>query len=104
MLKAREQGNFLSSNQFISGSQFLAFVSLLHLFGDRWFVSLSQVMTVMLRRAFSPSDFSLFDWVLILRQLAIYGGGPILLIVSALALLTLLLQLAMSKMGFSFHN
>lgn len=104
LLKAREQGNFLSSHQFISGTQFLVFVSLLHLFGDRWFTSLGQVMTAMLRRAFSPSEFSLYDWVLLFRQLALYGGGPILLMVAVLALLTLALQLGMSKMGFSFHK
>ena len=53
MLKAREQGNFLSSQQFISGAQFLAFVSILQVFGNQWFTSLSTVMTAMLRSAFS---------------------------------------------------
>lgn len=104
LLKAREQGNFLSSQQFISGAQFLAFVSLLHAFGDRWFTSLSEVMREMLRRAFSPSEFSLYDWVILFRQLAWFGGGPILLVVGALALLTLVLQLGMTRMGFSFKK
>lgn len=101
LLKAREQGNFLSSHQFISGAQFLAFVSLLHVFGNQWFTSLSLVMREMLRRAFSPSEFSLYDWVLLFRQLAWSGGGPILMAVAALAFLTLALQLGMTKMGFS---
>ena len=101
LLKAREQGNFLSSQQFISGAQFLLFVSLLNMFGNRWFKSLSMVMAAMLRRAFSSSELSLYDWVLLLRQLAVYGGGPILLAVAALAFLTLVLQLGLSQMGLS---
>lgn len=104
MLKAREQGNFLSSQQFISGAQFLAFVSILHIFGDQWFVALSMLMRAMLQRAFSPSEFSLYDWVFLLRELAFYGGGPILMAVAALALVTLVLQLGMSRMGFSLHK
>lgn len=104
MLKAREQGNFLSSQQFISGAQFLAFVSILHLFGAQWFNSLSFVMSAMLNRAFSRTEFSLYDWVFLFRDLAFYGGGPILLAVGALAFLTLVLQLGMSRMGFSFQK
>ncbi len=101
LLKAREQGNFLSSQQFISGAQFLAFVFLLHAFGGQWFIRLSMIMQDMLRRAFSPAEFSRSDWVLLFRQLAWYGGGPVLLAVFILALLTLVLQLAMTKLGFS---
>jgi flagellar biosynthesis protein FlhB len=98
--KAREQGNFVSSPQFITGVQFLAFVALLNMFGDRWCTSLAMVMTAMLRRAFEP-EFSLHDWVLLFRELALYGGGPVLLMGAVLALLTLALQLGLTKMGFS---
>jgi flagellar biosynthetic protein FlhB len=98
--KAREQGNFVSSQQFITGVQFLAFVALLNMFGDRWFSSLAMVMTAMLRRAFG-SEFSLHDWVLLFRELAIYGGGPVLILGAVLALITLALQLGMTRMGFS---
>src|SRR5579875_3144099 len=95
LLKAREQGNFLSSQQFISGAQSLAFVSLLNFFGYQWFLSVNLIMRDLLRRAFSPSEFSLYDWVILFRQLAWYGGGPILFAVAILALLTLALQLGM---------
>jgi flagellar biosynthesis protein FlhB len=98
--KAREEGNFVSSPQFITGVQFLAFVALLNMFGGRWFTSLALVMTAMLRRAFEP-EFSLHDWVLLFRELALYGGGPVLLMGAVLALLTLALQLGLTKMGFS---
>ena len=42
--KAREQGNFASSRQFISGVQFLAFVTLLRLFGERGSASMRLIM------------------------------------------------------------
>lgn len=104
LLKAREQGNFLSSQQFISGSQFLVFVYLLNTFGGQWFTSMSMIMRDMLRRAFTPAEFSLYDWVLLFRRLAWYGGGPILIALGILALLTVVLQLGMSKFGFSFQK
>ena len=103
LLKAREQGNFASSRQFIAGMQFLSFVTLLHFFGGTWVTSMRVVMTSTLRLAFGP-EFSLNDWVVIFRDLALHCGVPVLMAGGALGLLTLALQLGLNKMGFSFQK
>ncbi|MDQ2832613.1 MAG: EscU/YscU/HrcU family type III secretion system export apparatus switch protein [Acidobacteriota bacterium] len=103
LLKAREQGNFASSRQFISGTQFLVFVVLLRVFGDKWLASLRLVMSATLKQAFGP-ELTLNDWLVILRDLSMRVGAPILLGGGALALLTVALQLGLTQMGFSFQK
>lgn len=101
--KAREEGNFVSSRQFIAGTQFLAFVTLLRMFGQPWLVSLRTIMASSFRLAASH-EFSLADWVVLLRNVSLRGGLPILAAGGALALLTLALQLGLTKMGFSLNK
>jgi flagellar biosynthesis protein FlhB len=101
--KAREQGNFLSTHQFITGVQFLAFVAILDMFGAHWLNSLSLVMTAMLERAFG-SEFSLHDWIVLIRSLTVYGGGPILLVLGGLVVLSVALHLGFTRMGFSMQK
>jgi flagellar biosynthetic protein FlhB len=103
LLKAREQGNFASSRQFISGTQFLVFVVLLRVFGDKWLASLRLVMGATLKQAFGP-ELTLNDWLVILRDLSVRVGLPIILGGGGLALLTVALQLALTQMGFSFQK
>ena len=103
LLKARQQGNFASSRQFIAGTQFLVFVTLLHVFGDRWLTSLRVVSASTLRLAFGPA-FTLDDWIVIFRDLALHCGLPVLAAGGMLALLTLALQLGLTRMGFSFQK
>jgi flagellar biosynthesis protein FlhB len=57
--KAREEGNFVSSRQFMAGTQFLAFVTLLRLFGQPWLVSLRAIMASTFQLA-SSREFSAF--------------------------------------------
>jgi flagellar biosynthesis protein FlhB len=103
LLKAREQGNFASSRQFISGTQFLVFVVLLRVFGDKWLASLRLVMSATLKQAFGP-ELTLNDWLVILRDLSMRVGLPIILGGGGLALLTVALQLGLTQMGFSFQK
>jgi flagellar biosynthesis protein FlhB len=101
--KARKEGSFASSRQFIAGAQFLTFVTLLHFFGDRWLSSMRLVMAAVLRRAFAPT-LSVNDWLVLLRDLALRCGVPLIAAGGALVLLTLALQLGLTKMGFSFQK
>jgi flagellar biosynthetic protein FlhB len=103
LLKAREQGNFSSSRQFLSGTQFLVFVVILRTFGDKWLASLRLVMTVTLKQAFGP-EMTLSNWVVILRDLSFRVGLPVVAAGGILALLTLCLQLGLTQMGFSFNK
>lgn len=101
LLKAREQGNFASARQFITGVQFLTFVTLLRLFGNKWLASMGMTMAYLLRRAFSP-NLALNDWVVLMRDLAWYCVGPVLAVGVGLMVLSLGLQMGLTQMGFSF--
>lgn len=101
--KARDEGNFVSSRQFISGIQFLAFVSILQFLGGKWLVSMGRVMDQLLRQAFR-GDMILTDWVHLLRVLMLQCGLPILAAGGALGLLSACLQLSVTKLGFSFNK
>jgi flagellar biosynthetic protein FlhB len=103
LLKAREQGNFASARQFISGAQFLAFVVLLRLFGEKWLTNMGLTMAYLLRRAFSR-DLAVNDYVVLLRDLAWYSGGPILLVGFGLMLFSLGLQMGLTQMGLSVQK
>jgi flagellar biosynthetic protein FlhB len=103
LLKAREQGNYASARQFIAGAQFLAFVMLLRIFGEKWLTNMGLTMAYLLRRAFSR-DLSPNDYVVLLRDLAFTCGGPILLMGFGLMILSLGLQLGLTQMGFSVQK
>jgi flagellar biosynthesis protein FlhB len=103
LLKAREQGNFASARQFIAGAQFLTFVMLVRMFGDRWLTNMGLTMAYLFRRAFSR-DLSPNDYVALLRDLAFYCGGPVLLMGFGLMILSLGLQLGLTQMGFSVQK
>jgi flagellar biosynthetic protein FlhB len=101
--KAREEGNFASSRHFISGTQFLVAVTLLKFFGDKWLANLRLMMTLTFARAFG-SDLGLNDWLVLLRDLGIRCGGPIVIAGGVLAAVTVSLQLGLTRMGFSFQK
>lgn len=101
--KAREEGNFASSRHFISGTQFLIAVTLLSFFGSRWMSNLRLMMTTTFQRAFG-SDLTVNDWFVLMRDLILRCGGPPILAGGALVLVTVSLQLGLTKMGFSFQK
>jgi flagellar biosynthetic protein FlhB len=76
---------------------------LLRLFGQPWLVSLRAIMASTFQLA-SSREFSLADWIVLLRNISLRCGLPILAAGGALALLTLALQLGLTKMGFSFNK
>ena len=81
----------------------MVFVVILRSFGDKWLASLRLVMSSTLKHAFGP-EFTLNDWLMLLRDLSFRVGLPILAAGGALALLTLSLQLGLTQMGFSFQK
>jgi flagellar biosynthesis protein FlhB len=103
LLKSREEGNFPSSRQFISGVQFLAFVAMLRFLGQRWLNGMGSVMTWLLHRAVSPS-LTVNDWTSIVYHIGLHCIVPILIAAATLLGISLGLQLGLTKMGFSFKK
>jgi flagellar biosynthetic protein FlhB len=103
LLKAREEGNFASSRQFIAGAHFLAFVAILEIFGARWLQSMAATMAWLFRHAFN-GELTLNGWMSMIWRLALYCGAPVLGAGAALMLLNLGLQMGLTKMGFSFKK
>jgi flagellar biosynthetic protein FlhB len=103
LLKAREEGNFASSRQFIAGAHFLAFVAILQSFGGRWLNSMGATMAWLFRHAFE-GNLTLDGWMSMIWRLSLYCGLPIIAAGAALMLLNLGLQMSLTKMGFSFSK
>jgi flagellar biosynthetic protein FlhB len=101
--KAREEGNFASSRHFISGAQFLVAVTLLKFFGHKWVGTLRLAMHTTLARAFG-SDLTPNDWLVLLRTLTLRCGGPLIIAGAVLVVITVSLQLGLTRMGFSFKK
>jgi flagellar biosynthesis protein FlhB len=101
--KAREEGNFASSRQFISGAQFLALVVLLRFFGENWVGAMRIAMTSSLQRAFS-SELSANDWFTLLEGITLHCVLPVLAAGAALMVVTVALQLGLTNMGFTFKK
>ncbi|HEX4210772.1 MAG TPA: EscU/YscU/HrcU family type III secretion system export apparatus switch protein [Candidatus Binataceae bacterium] len=101
--KARDEGNYASSRQFIGGAQFLAFVTMLQTFGKRWLVDMGFTMVWLFRHAFART-LTLNDWMSMMWYVAVHCIVPILIAAAGLLLLSLGLQLGLNKMGLSFKK
>lgn len=101
--KAREQGSFPSSRQFIAGVQFLAFVSMLQAFGRPWLAEMATTTRWLLETAFR-GELTLAKWDHLMVLLALHSGIPIVIASAVLLAVSIALQLALTKMGFSFQK
>lgn len=98
--KSRKDGNFVSSREFSGALQFLAAIVILGSWGPAWFADLQQVCRLFVLSAFKRdvdvADISQLGWVA--------GQNVFLPLCTAgalLVLLTLGVQLAVSRFGFS---
>jgi flagellar biosynthetic protein FlhB len=103
VLKARTEGNFPSTRQFLGGVQFLVFVALLQNLGDNWVDELRLVTISVMHRALRP-DFTPEDWLVMARDLVLMCLGPLILTGLSLAALSLALQLGLTAFGISFEK
>src|SRR5258708_39437234 len=84
--RARREGQFPSSKEFISSVQFLAFLTLAVGFGGVWFFKVLSITRQLLSRAFStqltPRVLVAFVYEFVLPMLTppVLGGGLMLLI------------------------
>ena len=103
LLKARTEGNFPSTRQFLGGIQFLVFVALLQNLGGGW-VDKLRLATVAVLHAALRAELAPEDWLVMARDLLLLCIGPLLLTGLALALLSLGLQLGLTGFGISFEK
>jgi flagellar biosynthetic protein FlhB len=98
--KARREGRFPVSRDFVSALQFLAFIILLVGFGAKWFQSLRTSFRFLLAQAFrielSPAELGRLLQILLARLFL-----PLLLAGGALMAITVLVQLGTTRVGFA---
>ncbi len=98
--RARKEGNFPSSREFLSSIQFLGFVSIVVTFGSTFLIRIAHAMRELLARAFS-TDVTPAEMIALVRQIALPLFVPLILAGAALVLLILFAQLATTKLGIS---
>jgi flagellar biosynthetic protein FlhB len=103
VLKARTEGNFPSTRQFLAGVQFVVFVWLLDNLGGRWINELRLVTVSVLHRSFERT-LAPEDWLMMARDVVVACLGPLVIVGLSLALLSLALQLGLTAFGISFEK
>lgn len=98
--KAREDGQFATSREFLGAVQFLFAMVILVSWGPGWFQDLQQVLRQLVVAAFKR-ELNMGDLTAVGWTAAVYGFVPVFKAGAVLVLLTLGLQLGLTKFGFS---
>ena len=101
--KARKEGNFPSTRQFLAGAQFLVFVALLENMGGRWLRALRLATAAVLPRAFGPA-LAPEEWLMLARDMVFRCIWPLVLVGLGMSCLALLLQLGLTGLGLSIEK
>ncbi len=101
--KAREEGNFASSREFVTSVQFLAFVTLCALFAGSMVQRIEGLMRKLLAFAFT-ADFSANMVVVLARQVIAPELVPLLIGGAILTVVTTCAQLATTRLGISLNK
>src|SRR5579864_6142972 len=101
--KARKEGNFVASREFVAAGQFIVFIGLSAAYFGNWMSGMKQMVRQSLERAFHSEVTSTalpgMFWTLI-QQSAI----PLAVLAGLAAATTLGLQLAITKAGLSLNK
>jgi flagellar biosynthetic protein FlhB len=100
LIRARKEGDYPSSREFLASIQFLGFVSIAVTFGGALLMRTAHVMRELLARAFTV-ELTPTVLVAMLRELALPEFEPLILAGLALVVLVVGAQLATTKMGIS---
>jgi len=98
--KARREGQFPSSKEFVSAVQFLGFVALTVSFGGAWFLKTLDVTRQLLKRAFT-TELTAPTLIALLHEFFLPTLTPLLLGGAGLVLMVLLAQLTSTRFGIS---
>jgi flagellar biosynthetic protein FlhB len=101
--KAREEGQYLSSRGMLTAVQFVVFVWLIGQILPAWSQNLQRNMGNILARAFA-SEISTQIWISLLRSLILETLVPLLVLGGAIVGSTLVIQLSMTRLGFSLKK
>lgn len=100
LLKAREEGRFPVSREFVSAMQFLGFAALVTWTAETWFAGACRATRFLLKRAFQ-GDFTPGDAVVLFRSLIFTDMTPLLLAGGLLAVISVVSNLLVTRMGFA---
>jgi flagellar biosynthetic protein FlhB len=98
--KARKEGQFPVSREFVSSVQFTIFVALVVAYAPGWFDQAKAVLAHITAYAFQP-NLSLQTWIALLYGLATPVAQPLLMLGAALAISSLMVQLGTTRFGFA---
>jgi flagellar biosynthetic protein FlhB len=101
--KAREEGNFPASREFISAVQFTGFVTLSVIFGGSLMRQIGMLTRMLLAYAFT-GDVTLPRLMTLLRYEIVPRFVPLMLAGIALVVLSVSAQLATTKLGISLEK
>ena len=101
--KARKEGNFAVSKDFVSALQFTAFVALLSAFSTEFLLKSRELMCFLLARGFQV-ELTSGEVVRLFRDLIAPAAVPLLLGGLLLMLITVGIQLGTTKLGISLKK
>jgi flagellar biosynthesis protein FlhB len=101
--KARQEGNFPASREFISAVQFTGFVTLSVIFGGALMRQVGMLMRMLLAYAFT-GEITVTRLMTLLRYEIVPRFVPLLIAGIALSALSLAAQLATTKLGISLEK
>ena len=101
--KARKDGHFPVSKEFVNGVQFLVFLALLSSYGSYWLANLIETSRMVLARGFHTelTPAALRELLYLMTTRLVY---PLMLAGAALAGTSLAVHLAVTRLGFSFNK
>jgi flagellar biosynthetic protein FlhB len=98
--RARREGSFPSSREFVSSIQFLGVVVLAVLFGSAWLIYTARATRSLLARAFT-TELTAAALIALTRNVIVPELAPLIAAGAGLVLLVLFTQLATTRMGIS---
>src|SRR5581483_1080361 len=101
--KARKEGNFSSSREFVSSVQFLGFVTIAVMFGGTFIIRTARVMRYLVSIAFT-TEITVATVVALMRNVIAPALAPLALAGAALVLLVVSAQFAQTKGGISLSK
>ena len=101
--KARKEGQFLSPRELVGALQFLAALVILGAWLPNWWTEMKRSAVMLFSRAFQ-ADIGAGEWPLLLRSVLTDTLTPLMFAGVTLALLTIGVQLSLTRMGFSLQR